>query len=50
VLTDDHVTLSDSTVICEYLDDLILPRFGGHRDYAANAATCAFNSNSMGLM
>jgi hypothetical protein len=28
---------------------LILPRFRGHRDYAANAATRAFNSNSIGL-
>ena len=30
--------------------DLILPRFGGQLDYAASAATWAFNSNSIGLM
>ena len=29
---------------------LILPRFGGQLDYAASAATWAFNSNSIGLM
>jgi mRNA-degrading endonuclease toxin of MazEF toxin-antitoxin module len=29
---------------------MILPRFGGQLDYAANAATWAFNSNSIGLM
>jgi hypothetical protein len=28
---------------------LIFPRFGGQVDYAASAAVCAFNSNSMGL-
>ena len=27
---------------------LIFPRLGGHEDYAANAAACVFNSNSMG--
>jgi hypothetical protein len=28
---------------------LILPRFGGLVDYAANAAICDLNSNSIGL-
>jgi hypothetical protein len=28
---------------------LIFPRFRGQTDYAANAATCALNSNSTGL-
>jgi hypothetical protein len=28
----------------------IFPRFSGHLDYAAKAATCVFNSNSTGLM
>jgi hypothetical protein len=29
--------------------EMIFPRFGGRGDYAASAALCAFNSNSMGL-
>jgi hypothetical protein len=33
----------------EELVKLISPRFGGRSDYAAIAATCAFNSNSIGL-
>jgi hypothetical protein len=28
---------------------VIFPRFGGRSDYAANAAICDLNSNSIGL-
>jgi hypothetical protein len=28
---------------------MIFPRFGGRSDYAANAAICDLNSNSIGL-
>jgi hypothetical protein len=31
------------------LRSLIFPRFGGRSDYAANAAICDLNSNSIGL-
>jgi hypothetical protein len=30
-------------------DGVIFPRFGGRSDYAANAAICDLNSNSIGL-
>jgi len=30
--------------------DVIFPRFRGQSDYAASAATCTFNSNSIGLL
>jgi hypothetical protein len=29
--------------------EVIFPRFGGQSDYAASAAICVFNSNSIGL-
>jgi hypothetical protein len=32
-----------------YLGALILPRFGGQSHYAAIAAVCDLNSNSIGL-
>ena len=36
-------------IIGSYNPDLILPRFRGQSDYAANAFTCVLNSNSTGL-
>jgi len=43
----DWITAAHGKTVREI--ELIFPRSGGHVDYAANAAVCARNSNSMGL-
>jgi serine/threonine protein kinase len=47
--TDTSGVLQRVPSIIDSSITVILPRFRGHRDYAANAATRAFNSNSIGL-